>query len=78
MCATSGSLGRTVSGMLSSSQRVTLDYAVHLIDDRFLALNSKTDAEVRLERDRLAYLIVSHRPLIARDVSVAKPPALRL
>lgn len=78
MRATSGSLRRTVSGMLPPSQRVTLDHAVHLIDDRFLALNSKTDAEVRLERDRLAYLIVSHRPPIASDVSVAKPPALRL
>jgi hypothetical protein len=58
--------------------RVTLDYRAHLIDDRFLELNSKTVAELRLERERLAYLIVGHRPPIARDVSIAKPPALRL
>jgi hypothetical protein len=58
--------------------RITLDYAEHLVDDCFLALNSKTVAEVRLERDRLAYLIVAHRPPIARDVSIAKPPVLRL
>jgi hypothetical protein len=64
--------------MPSSSPRVTLDYAGHLIDDRFLALNSKTVAEVRLEQDRLAYLVVAYRPPIARDISVAKPPVLRL
>jgi hypothetical protein len=64
--------------MPSSSPQVTLDYAAHLIDDRFLALNSKTVAEVRLERDRLAYLIAAHLPPIARDISVAKPPGLRL
>jgi hypothetical protein len=64
--------------MPSSSPQVTLDYGAHLIDDRFLALNSKTAAEVRLERDRLAYLIVAHRPPIARDVSIVRPPALRL
>jgi hypothetical protein len=57
---------------------LALDYAEHLVDDAFLALNSKTVAEVRLERDRLAYLIVAHRPPIARDISIAKPPALRL
>jgi hypothetical protein len=56
----------------------TLDYAAQLIDDQFLELNSTTVAEVRLERDRLAYLIVTHRPPIARDVSISKPPALRL
>jgi len=67
-----------MSGMPSSPPRITLDYAGDLIDDRFLALNSKPDAEVRLERDRLAYLIVSHRPPLARDLSVAKPPSLRL
>jgi hypothetical protein len=67
-----------VSGMPSSPPQVTLDYGAHLIDDRFLALNSKTVAEVRLERDRLAYLIVAYRPPIARDISIAKPPALRL
>jgi hypothetical protein len=55
-----------------------LDYRAQLIDDRLLALNSKTVAEVRLERDRLAYLILAHRPPIARDMSIAKPPALRL
>ncbi|MEZ0292844.1 MAG: hypothetical protein ACAH82_09905 [Solirubrobacteraceae bacterium] len=67
-----------MSGMPSSPPRITLDYARDLIDDRFLALNSKTDAEVRLERERLAYLISSYRPPIARDLSIAKPPALRL
>jgi hypothetical protein len=58
--------------------RVTLDYRAHLIDDRFLALNCKTAAEVRLEQDRLAYLVVAYRPPISRDMSIAKSPALRL
>jgi hypothetical protein len=64
--------------MPPSSPQVTLDYGAHLIDDRFLALNTKTVAEVRLERDRLACLISASRPPIARDVSIVKPPALRL
>ena len=63
---------------MPSSPRVTLDHGAQLIDDEFLALSSKTVAEVRLEGDRLAYLIVAHRPPIARDISIAKPPALRL
>lgn len=66
-----------MSGM-PSSPPVKLCYTAQLIDERFLALNSKTIAEVRLERDRLAYLILAHRPPIARDMSIAKPPALRL
>jgi hypothetical protein len=63
---------------LPSSPPARPGYAARLVDDRFLALNSKTVAEVRLERDRLAYLIVAHRPSIARDISIAKPRALRL
>jgi hypothetical protein len=66
------------SAGLSAPPPLPLDYAAHLIDDRFLELNSKTVAEVRLERDRLAYLIVGHRPAIARDMSIPKPSALRL